>query len=282
MLLSFLKRDYDVYQHLPDYLHATIWLSKVSSFSSPLIFTLSESCPLGLSFQLGLHRFLHAVCVSSVFSLSLFLPRCTSRSVLCLLMWNLVGDVFVGSGLKGFLSDPPQLVALPYFLSLSLSFPVVISILALPFPVWDTLQIPPFSSIDILMLILWHDFRGRPSFLCSDAAVLTPLHTLDLLWVLSVWRISYAGGRRLCTVMCTRFFMLCCETQSYGFFEFRKMPEDCNYCKICWSSVGYEYLIHRGPVLLLKKSWEKVTTHFLIKTNTKNSIVNHSCNRRSY
>lgn len=79
-------------------------------------------------FQLGLHWFLQTVCVSSVLSLSpsLFLPLCMSYFVLCLLMWNLVGDVFVGPGLKGFLSDPPQLVALLYFLfcsrfSLSLS-----------------------------------------------------------------------------------------------------------------------------------------------------------------
>lgn len=104
-----------------------IFVSHIHTLSS-LFFRFSPSGLFLSFFQLGLHWFLHTVCVSSVLPLSpsLFLPLCTSRFVLCLLMWNLVGDVFVGPGLKGFLSDPPQLVALPYFLfcsrsSLSLS-----------------------------------------------------------------------------------------------------------------------------------------------------------------
>ncbi len=83
---------------------------------------------------------------------SLFLPLCTSRFVLCLLMWNLVGDVFVGPGLKGFLSDPPQLVALPYFLfcsrfSLSLLLSQCSSVFLYCHFLWDTLKIPPLSSL---------------------------------------------------------------------------------------------------------------------------------------
>lgn len=201
--------------HLLSYLHS----QNLVLFLSPGPF------PVFL-FSLACMAFLHTVCVSSVFSLSLslFLPRCTSRSVLCLLMWNLVRDVFSGSGLKGFLSDPPQLVALPYFLSLSL-FPSVhqyscTAISCVRHAADSSHLLQRFLCPDILMLIIWRDFRGRPSFIYSDAAVLTPLHTLDLLWVLSVWQISYAGGRRLCNVLCTRVFKLCCEKQGYGMVDF--------------------------------------------------------------
>jgi len=112
------------------------FLSAVPSILS-LIFTLFSSPSFSLAYigfctLFVFHPFSH--------SPSLFLSLCMSYFVLCLLMWNLVGDVFLGPGLKGFLSDPPQLVALPYFLfcscfSLSLYFPVFISIPVLPFPV---------------------------------------------------------------------------------------------------------------------------------------------------